>query len=76
MIPYKSYARSVAGVHYETDNMAGLNLGQEIIADYLPRYLRRQYGANRQNAEKKIEKLRFRWEDFDPRTCSAKSKYS
>ena len=39
-------ARTVAGVHFPTDNIAGLNLGQEILAPRLPGYLAERYGSD------------------------------
>merc|ERR1739844_159112 len=38
--------RTVAGVHYTTDNIAGLDLGQEVVAKALPKYLAYKYGAD------------------------------
>ena len=37
-------ARTAAGVHYEMDNLAGLTLGQELVARVLPDYLAQTYG--------------------------------
>lgn len=64
-----SYARTIAGVHYPTDNMAGLNMGTEIIASKLADLLVNDYGANRAAAEAKIARVKFDWKDFDHRTC-------
>merc|ERR1712038_1126785 len=41
-----SYGRTVAGVHYATDNSAGLNMGQAVLAAKLPSHLAEKYGAN------------------------------
>merc|ERR1712038_722071 len=41
-----SYGRTVAGVHYSTDNSAGLNMGQAVLAAKLPSHLAEKYGAN------------------------------
>ena len=38
--------RTLAGVHYETDNMAGLSIGQEVIRRELPGYLQANYGSD------------------------------
>ena len=38
--------RTLAGVHYETDNMAGLSIGQEVIRRELPGYLAERYGSD------------------------------
>ena len=64
-----SFARTVAGVHYITDNIAGLNLGQNILADKLAGHLSKKYGADPQVVQAKIEKLRFDWNTFDPADC-------
>ena len=66
-----AYARTVAGVHYPTDNTAGLNLGQEILARKLPEYLAEVYGANPDTVAKKIEEMRFDWEDYLNTDCVA-----
>jgi len=64
-----SYARTVAGVHYATDNIAGLNLGQEIMAEKLADHLVDLYGANRSKIQAKIDASRFDWNDFDTASC-------
>ena len=38
--------RTLAGVHYESDNMAGLALGQEVIRRELPGFLQKRYGSD------------------------------
>jgi hypothetical protein len=68
-----SFARTVAGVHYTTDNIAGLNLGQKVLADKLPGYLSETYGADPQAVQQKIDLLRFDWNTFDPVTCTVGS---
>ena len=65
-----AYARTVAGVHYPTDNIAGLNLGQKIVADYLEEHLVTRYGANREATRNKIASKLFDWNNFDPVTCT------
>jgi membrane-associated phospholipid phosphatase len=65
-----SYARLVAGVHYKGDNIAGLNLGQKLLAEALPGHLAERYGANEAAARRKIATLRFDWNTFDPFTCT------
>jgi hypothetical protein len=65
-----SFARTVAGVHYTTDNIAGLNLGQKILADKLPGYLSEKYGADPQVVQQKINSLTFDWNTFDPVACT------
>jgi len=64
-----SFARTVAGVHYPTDNIAGLNLGQEILADRLVDHLVDRYSANRSAAQRKVNAMRFDWASFNPVTC-------
>lgn len=67
-----AFGRTVAGVHYRSDNIAGLNLGQEILARRLPEYLAKRYGSNQEDVEKKIQSLRFDWNTFDQETCTVK----
>eukprot|EP00549_Striatella_unipunctata_P022566 CAMPEP_0118700996 /NCGR_PEP_ID=MMETSP0800-20121206/16954_1 /TAXON_ID=210618 ORGANISM="Striatella unipunctata, Strain CCMP2910" /NCGR_SAMPLE_ID=MMETSP0800 /ASSEMBLY_ACC=CAM_ASM_000638 /LENGTH=568 /DNA_ID=CAMNT_0006601765 /DNA_START=65 /DNA_END=1771 /DNA_ORIENTATION=- len=67
-----SFARTVAGVHYRSDNIDGLNMGQEVLAGYLGEHLEKKYGADREWVDKKIEKMRFDWKDFDPWECIKK----
>jgi hypothetical protein len=69
-----SFARTVAGVHYTTDNIAGLNLGQKIMADKLAGHLSKQYGADPEVVQQKIDSLIFDWNDFDPETCTTGKK--
>mmetsp|Transcript_659 Transcript_659/g.1140 ORF Transcript_659/g.1140 Transcript_659/m.1140 type:complete len:123 (-) Transcript_659:17-385(-) len=65
MVDYAiSFARTVAGVHYPTDNIAGLNLGQEILARKLPRYLANNFGGDIRDIRRKVSSLRFDWSDF------------
>jgi hypothetical protein len=63
-------ARTVAGVHYRMDNICGLNMGQQIIAERLADVLAEKYGSDREVVQAKIDKERFNWENFDPLTCS------
>lgn len=65
-----AFARTCAGVHYPTDNIAGLNLGQAIIADLLPDHLAEVYGSDPDKVRAKIDKLRFDWNDFDSYSCT------
>jgi hypothetical protein len=59
-----AYARTVAGVHFPGDNIAGLNLGQEIIPSKLPEHLAHRYGSDPTIVRQKIESLHFDWKDF------------
>lgn len=61
-----AYARTIAGVHYPSDNIDGLNIGQEVIAKVLPLYLNSMYGSDIAKVEAKIELLRFDWNDYEP----------
>lgn len=63
-------ARTVAGVHYRDDNIAGLIIGQEIIARELPGYLRTKYGANAAKVREKISQYRFDWRETAERFLS------
>ena len=65
-----SFARTVAGVHYTTDNIAGLNLGQKVLADKLAAHLSENYGADPEAVQEKIDSLSFDWNTFDPVTCT------
>lgn len=70
-----AYGRTVAGVHYKNDNIAGLNIGQQIITEKLPGHLFRMHGANRKAVQKKIWSLRFDWNMFNPKDCTVKYTY-
>jgi membrane-associated phospholipid phosphatase len=71
-----SFARTVAGMHYPTDNLAGLNLGQHLVALVLPQHLATEYGANLTAAQAKVDRFRFHWDSFNPVTCSVKYLYN
>jgi membrane-associated phospholipid phosphatase len=64
-----AYGRTIAGVHYPTDNIAGLNMGQEVLAKLLPRHLEAKYGANRRKVMEKIARLRFDWNEYLEGEC-------
>lgn len=64
-----AYARTVAGVHYPWDNIAGLSLGQEYVATELVNHLVEKYGSNRTQVEEKVARMRFSWGEFDPWSC-------
>lgn len=57
-----SMGRSIAGVHYLTDNIDGLKMGQEVLARELPAYLEKRYCADPVKVKEKIEKVRFDWD--------------
>lgn len=60
-----SYARTVAGVHYPQDNIAGLNLGMLVMMEKLPDMLYKNYGADPAKVRELLEYLYFDWKDFD-----------
>jgi len=64
-----AYGRTVAGVHYHTDNIAGLNLGQEILARLMPDHFAAKYGSDPDAVRAKIQKLRFDWNDYLTSDC-------
>ena len=64
-----AYARTVAGVHYPTDNIAGLMVGQEILARKLPWYLSQRYGSDPVKVKEKVESLRFDWRLYLKSDC-------
>eukprot|EP00040_Diaphanoeca_grandis_P044212 m.11628 g.11628 ORF g.11628 m.11628 type:complete len:569 (-) comp8907_c0_seq1:113-1819(-) len=41
-----SYFRTMAGVHYRSDNKAGLALGQRVVKEKLPDFLAERYGCS------------------------------
>jgi len=61
-----SFARTVAGVHFEDDNMAGLSMGQEIMARALPGHLAKTYNSNLNAVAALVNAKRFKWEDYQP----------
>ncbi len=54
------------GVHYADDNIAGLNMAQEVLARALPRFLKEKYNSNPFEVARKIRLSRFDWRTFDP----------
>lgn len=64
-----AYARTIAGVHYPTDNLAGLQMGQEILAHFLPDYLAETYGSDPKRVRHKIDSVRFDWKDYLTGEC-------
>ena len=65
-----SYGRTIAGVHYQQDNIAGLNIGQRIIREQLPGMLADKYGYDSSKIAAILEGLSFDWSTFNPSTCS------
>ena len=64
-----SSSSTIAGVHFASDNIAGLNIGQEILAAKLPHYLSHKYGSNRRAVEEKIARVRFDWNEYTTGEC-------
>ena len=64
-----AFARTVSGVHFRTDDIAGLKLGQIIIKDKLPGHLNTQYGSDPHLVTQKIRTLEFDWNDFLNSDC-------
>lgn len=60
-----AFARTVAGVHYEQDNIAGLNIGQKIVREQLPAFAAKEYGYDETLVRARLEKLSFDWNTFD-----------
>lgn len=60
-----AYARTIAGVHYRQDNLAGLNAGQRIIREQLPKFLSEQYGYDEDKVRKKVRHLSFDWKKVE-----------
>jgi hypothetical protein len=56
-------------VHFPDDNIAGLNLGQEILARELPGHLQAKYGSDPAAVAAKVATLRFDWNDFLSSDC-------
>jgi hypothetical protein len=54
--------RTVAGVHFETDNIAGLKIGQMAIEAWLPEFLEKYAGADPEKVKAKIEAIRYDWD--------------
>ncbi|MEQ9496047.1 MAG: hypothetical protein RIT81_04290 [Deltaproteobacteria bacterium] len=54
--------RTVAGVHFESDNIAGLQIGQKVIEDWLPGFLQDCAGADPDAVRAKIAKIKYDWD--------------
>lgn len=65
-----AYARTIAGVHYPQDNLAGLNLGQAVLREKLPGHLSESYGCDSAKLQDRLDRLSFDWETFDPAQCT------
>jgi len=67
-----AFARTVAGVHYEDDNIAGLALGYKVVGDFLVRYLHEHYGASKKAVRERVRKLQAEvdWNTFLDSDCA------
>lgn len=71
-----SYARTVAGVHYPDDNIAGMNMAQHVLARALPKYLEEKYQSDPEAVARKIYKNRYDWRTFDTKNpCPKQNNY-
>jgi len=61
-----AFARTVAGVHFEDDNMAGLNMGQIIVSNAIPMHFAEKYNSDINTVAGKVDAKRFNWNDYDP----------
>lgn len=64
-----SYARTVAGVHYPQDNIAGLIAGQEILIQTLPKYLQNTYGSDKEKVRERAKLASYDWKKFTSSNC-------
>jgi len=60
-----AYARTIAGVHFEDDNIDGLNMGQEIIRKIIPKHLQKKYKANKKVVKRKAKSKVFDWKNYN-----------
>jgi len=65
-----AYARTVAGVHYPQDNIAGLNIGQRIVREKFPAMMVDKYGYQHDKLQARLEALSFDWNTFDAVECT------
>jgi hypothetical protein len=76
MLDYSvSYARTVAGVHYRTDNEAGLMVGQEILYQTLPFYLHDVYGADMDEVKALADEKKYDWTKFTESDCYKEERF-
>lgn len=69
-----AFLRTVAGVHYASDNRAGLTLGQETVRANLPQYLADAYGCSedtegmiKEYVEDKLKRIeKIDWAEWSP----------
>ena len=56
------YTCTIEGVHFEDDNIVGLDMSQEIIEKYFPCYREKKYGTDTEKIRSKMEYKCFEWE--------------
>jgi len=62
-----AFGRTVAGVHYEDDNIDGLNLGQFIVSQEIANHLNTTYpGSDMTRLMDKLKTSRFDWNKYMP----------
>eukprot|EP00957_Ditylum_brightwellii_P084052 6390350-Ditylum_brightwellii.AAC.1 len=62
-----AFARTIAGVHYKDDNIAGLNLGQFVVSQQIASYLNNTYpGSDMRRVMDKLDTSRFDWNKYAP----------
>lgn len=64
-----AYARTVAGVHYPDDNIAGLTIGQEVLAERLRDYLVTNYDADEGAVREAVKRAKYDWTTFTTSDC-------
>merc|ERR1719192_1227123 len=64
-----SFGRLVAGVHYHSDNLAGLKLGQTIMRALLPEFLAETFGVSEVVVANKLASTMHDWDDFETSDC-------
>jgi len=63
-----AYARTIAGVHFEDDNIAGLKMGQKIMSKAFPKHLKKKYKSNSNTVKRKVQQKVFDWGTYNPLT--------
>ena len=49
-------------MHYESDNLAGLKIGQTVIEEWLPGFLEQYAGADPEKVKAKIAQIKYDWD--------------
>jgi len=69
-----AFGRTVAGVHYPQDNLAGLKVGQGIVGEQLPAFVAERYGYDAEKVAARVKELRFDWNTFDSKALTIDGK--